>query len=311
MLKKVISTIVASVLVFSNITLANVNVRDARQVLLDSSTNTAETTALHISGELGLSVTVTDSFSDEQAELVANFYDLEISMYTDQQDLRLFASASYNIVLPEELSWLFGSENEIVGTSAILIDNGVLYVYENGVWTIESEGLYFDFQHDSLDLYELTEISSEFTQFIIELLPIVFANNQPDGYYAIELRLNNESLLEIVSQLITVDFIEDIATIVYVTGDTVTYNEMREFLDSDHIEEDLAYALAIVTEGLDLVSIEILYVYYINQETEKPSAVTFDVTLDTGNIGFVQIQAGLTSNFSFSYDVADLFFPAP
>ncbi|MCL1935814.1 MAG: hypothetical protein FWF57_05505 [Defluviitaleaceae bacterium] len=308
--KKIVSTSLASVLIFGQVAFAANNdvSNNARNILLNAISNSSETTSVTMVGNVNFGAFV--SMAGEEGEMYAEVSDLTLSSLVDL-DERIFKVYASGLLNAMSINPDF--EEEIGLNFGFFLNNGLLHLLNSEIsenWildefsSINADEFWASF--DSIENFtELQEMSLALQKDFLQLLDVRFSEFQLDGYDVIEIVLDENSLFELISTIYTVEFLEQFV-VPFVAIEDVEF----DILELESILEEILTAL----EGfLQMVEFNFVQTVFVNSQNSNIDGfeIALDVFVDTQIpfVGDLVVEAYLDAFFEIDNDPTNIVWP--
>ncbi|MCL1995798.1 MAG: hypothetical protein FWG63_06300 [Defluviitaleaceae bacterium] len=264
---------------------------DASQILQDAARNATGVTAMHMVGDVQGAVDVDPG---PLAEVVAVEFELDFDL-TFGFDLSTNIFKFYMQMVGAALEVSTGFEETV--DIGMFMENETLLLNIDGEWMNFSDPAVAGEFATFGDLGPLFELSEEISADLYALLPAAFSDVEEDGYYVIDVVINNDNIAEIatafVERFLDPEFIDEFLAVLGTEDLGLTEEELAIVM------EQLPMLMELL-ESLD-IEFEILYRSFIDTETRNWQRYSFDinatVTLDMGFFGVLNVDIDILSNF--------------
>lgn len=288
-IRKFIATTLGAVLIFSQVAFA----QDSPAVILqDAIRNSMDVTSSVTTGDLN-GIVIVDG--EEVGSFEASIY-IATELNIEESLIKLYVRVPFFILALDPIT---GEEYYEAIEVVFFMDGNTINIY------LTDEGWFTEeLPYQEMELTpEFIQWSIETAQFLYDKFPSVFSDYQVDGYYVIDILINNEGILNFLGSIFDYNFILNALTFVGTEYDLYDFQQMGE----EEFQELTQLFLEELTYLLEMFEIEAIYRNFIDVATRNFQA--FDVYLiasvlmDMGFLGTLDLEIELSGSFEVLYDV--------
>lgn len=331
MKKRFIASIMAGIMLLSQPILAQE--RDAADILMEGIARGADITSGTLTGEISLSLVMEGLIHAEVNIPVEMVFDVDIDsgvfVYYVRMPMEINAELYGVLGMLLEMA---GEDTSISETMEVAVffdgENLFTYLTDYGWFVEELDDFVTDMYADMFSNWEqMMEMSMTLYEFLFELVPPVFAQEQAEGVYVIDMVIDNAVMLDIIREWVTV---ENLFALVewFALIDPAIADELAGITDEEWeevaavFEEELPFVIALIEEAFNYVEFTILLRDVVDAQTYEfvSNSAFIDMVIDTEGIvvllgmeeflefGLAPLEFSMYFNVSFDA-VGDLVWP--
>ena len=305
--KKIVALATAAVIAVPGVALAQTPI----DILLDVATNSADITSVQMIGDIQGAI----SMDGLQVGELSATMNMLAEVLPDNGSIRIFTDMSGAVS-----DATMGLQEDFA--VRVFMDNYVVLVDLGDGWYNMTNAVYPDGAPDFAGLTELNNLdemmewSMEITERFYSILPLAFSSVTQDGYYVIDVVINDGNIAEVVGdfarEFLNVAFFAELTDIFAAHPEVLSIDEFAQINDElDLVLEMLEELEVLINELLNEfgVSFELVYRSFIDSQTRTLSRVGLDLTLgvdlDMGFLGSMSIAGDISGDFDLIYEPAE------